>query len=327
MAALVSGGAKRSARQRSEAALAWLLLAPSAIVLGLFGFYPLLFALNLSLRDWRITAGPFVGLQNYAVALFESAEFWRSLGVTLWYVAGTVPVTIALAYLIADMLHRRLAGVAIYRSLFFMPYVVSPVAAAAVWTWIFHKDFGLANGLLAWLGQTGLGWLDEPRGVFQVAGARLGLTIPSWAAGPSLALVCLIVVAIWHNLGFAVVILLAGMAAIPGETLEAAQLDGARGWTMIRRIKVPLLSPTLFFLLVVFVIRAFQTFTQIYVLSPDNRGGPLATTRNVTMYIFSQYWDAQRIGYASAVAMILFAIILALTLVQFRLLGRRVHYG
>lgn len=296
----------------------------------MFGFLPLLNALLLSLRDYRLQAGGFVGLKHYQTALFapgESAEFWQAMGVTVYYVVGTVPVAIALGYLLAELLHSRVRALGFYRTLFFMPYIASPVAAAAVWQWILNPNFGIATALAERFGQHPR-WLQEETGIIRLLGSALHLPVPDWAAGPSLALVCIAGVVAWQNLGFAVVILLAGLASVPADVVEAARLDGAAGWALLRRVKIPLLSPTLFFLGVVFTIRAFQMFTQIYVLSPNNRAGP--STRNITLYIFQSFYENRaRLGpgYGAAVAVVLFAVILMLTLIQFRVLGRRVHYG
>jgi len=318
----------RARQRRAEALLAYLLLAPSAILLVGFGFWPLVNAGWLSLREWHTVPAGFVGLSNYGQALTAEPAFWKSLQVTVWYVLGTVPATLILGYGLAELLLARIRGLGFYRTLFFLPYVVSPVAAAAVWKWIYNPSFGLANAAAARFGIHSR-WLFEDAGVFRLAANSLHLSLPSWAEGPSLALVCIIGVTVWQSLGFAVVILLAGLAAIPVEVTDAARLDGARGWPLIRYVRLPLVSPTLFFLLIVFTIRAFQSFTQIYVLSPDGRGGPNETTRNITLYIVQSFNEnAARLGpgYGAAVAMVLFAIILVLTLVQFRVLGRQVHY-
>lgn len=293
-----------------------------------FGFWPLVNAGWLSLREWHTVPGGYVGLSNYRQALTAEPAFWKSLQVTVWYVLGTVPATLILGYGLAELLLARIRGLGFYRTLFFLPYVVSPVAAAAVWKWIYNPSFGLANAAAARLGIHSR-WLFEDAGVVTLAAGSLHLPLPSWAGGPSLALVCIIGVTVWQSLGFAVVILLAGLAAIPSDLTDAARLDGARGWALIRYVRLPLVSPTLFFLLIVFTIRAFQSFTQIYVLSPDGRGGPNETTRNITVYIVQSFNEnAARLGpgYGAAVAMVLFAIILVLTLVQFRVLGRQVHY-
>jgi ABC-type sugar transport system permease subunit len=320
------------ARRRREALVAFACLAPSALILGAFGFLPILNALVLSFHQWRLVPEGFVGLANYRMALLgegEAEQFRQSLLVTLYYAAGTVPVTVVLGYLAAEFLHSRIRGLSFYRTLYFLPYVVSPVAAAAVWKWILNPNFGIATAAANRFGLE-LRWLHEERGVVTLLGEALALHVPAWASGPSLALTCIIAAGVWHSVGFAVVVLLAGLAAIPRDVTEAAQLDGARGWSLVRQVKLPLLSPTLFFLLIVFSIRAFQTFTQIYVLSVDNAGGPAGTTRNLTLYIVQSFHDnAPRLGpgYGSAVAILLFLMILVLTLLQFRLLGRRVHYG
>jgi len=318
----------RGPGRHGEAAFAWLLLLPSAVVLGAFGIWPLISAGLLSMREWHAGPGDYVGLANYRQALTAEPGFWKSMQVTGWFVLGTVPPTIGIGYLLAELLHSRISGIGFYRTLFFSPYVVSPVAAAAVWRWIFNPNFGIANAVTGHFGFQ-LRWLSEEAGIFQLLAQWAHVSLPTWAGGPSLALVCIIGVTVWHSLGFAVVVLLAGLAAIPAEVTDAARLDGARGWSLLRAVKVPLLSPTLFFLLVVFTIRAFQTFTQIYVLSVDNRGGPNESTRNITLYIVQSFNEnAARLGagYGAAVAMLLFLLILVLTLLQFRVLGRRVHY-
>ena len=157
-------------------------------------------------------------------------------------------------------------------------------------------------------------------------GEAVGHELPAWAGGPSLALCCVMVVSVWTMLGFAVVVLLAGLSQVPTDVLEAARLDGATGWQLRRRVIMPLLSPTLFFLLIVFVIKAFQAFNTIYVMTP---GGLSGRTGTVTFYIYESAFmmGGKGAGFGSAVALVLFAIIVSLTLLQFRVLGKRVHYG
>lgn len=323
-----TGSTYAKKRRWREAGLAYLFLLPSALIIGAFGLWPLIQALILSLHEFRTTPGPFVGLRNYDQALHDP-DFWHAFGVTLYYVLGTVPTTLVLGYFLAELLHAKIKGLPFYRTLFFMPYIVSPVAAAAVWKWILNPNFGIATALANRVGWEPR-WLREEEGVITLLGQWLHFTPPEWAAGPSLALVCIIVVTVWQSLGFAVVVLLAGLAAVPADITDAARIDGARGWRLMRSVKLPLLSPTLFFLLIVFTIRAFQVFTQIYVLSVDNMGGPSGATRNITLYIvqtFDTYKASLGPGYGAALAMLLFLVILALTLIQFRVLGRRVHYG
>src|SRR5437016_6634131 len=169
----IPGSGSRRVNWR-EARLAYLLLAPSAALLAAFGLYPLGYAFVLSLRGRGSVPGEFVGLANYAAVLGRDAEFWRSLTVTLFYVAGTVPTTMVLGYLLAELLNRRLAGRGFFRALFFIPYVASPVAAAAIWRWMYDSDHGLANALLTRFGLRPLAWLDEPTGVCELIGHALG---------------------------------------------------------------------------------------------------------------------------------------------------------
>jgi multiple sugar transport system permease protein len=325
---MAAGSTYAKRRRVREAGLAYLFLLPSALIIGAFGLWPLIQALFLSLHEYRLTPGPFIGLRNYDQALHDP-DLAHAFGVTLYYVVGTVPTTLILGYLLAELLHARIRGLAFYRTLFFMPYIVSPVAAAAVWKWILNPNFGIATAAANGLGWEPR-WLREETGVVTLLGQWLHFTPPEWAAGPSLALVCIIMVTVWQSLGFAVVVLLAGLAAVPADITDAARIDGARGRRLMLSVKLPLLSPTLFFLLIVFTIRAFQVFTQIYVMSVDGLGGPNYSTRNVTLYIvqaFNEQNASLGPGYGAAIAMLLFLVILALTLIQFRVLGRRVHYG
>lgn len=317
----------RSVAGKGEAALAYLYLLPALLILGVFAVAPLVNAALISLRDWRLTPGPWVGLSNYHRALRLEPDFWQSLQVTGWYVLGLVPGVLFLGVVLASFLEGQRRAAGLYRLLFFLPYVVSPVAAAAVWKWMLNPDFGVASAVVPanWDPR----WLAEDRTVGEVAAQWVGWPWLAQLPSPSLALACVIAFSAWQSLGFAVVILLAGLTAIPSEIQDAARLDGAQGWQLLTRIKLPLLSPTLFFLLVVLVIRAFQAFSQISVLSVDGIGGPRGATRNLTVYIFEAIREqAPRLGpgYGCAVAMILFGMIAGITLIQFRVLGKRVHY-
>jgi multiple sugar transport system permease protein len=166
-------------------------------------------------------------------------------------------------------------------------------------------------------------WVEEPKGVFALVAEHFGGTLPGWAAGPSLSLVCVMLFSIWQSLGFEVVVLLAALTTVPKEIYEAAAVDGATGWRRLRHITIPLISPTLFFLSIISTIRAFRVFSQVYVLGSKDATHSADT---VTVYIFRTFYDGGRVGYGSATAMILFLIILAVTLLQMRVLGARVHY-
>ena len=299
----------------------YLYLVPAAALLGVFSIFPLLYGFGVSLCRFGIVFERFVGLANYYRALTDP-EFHQSLLVTIYYVIGTVPVGLILSYAIACLLFQKLRARGLYRTIYFLPYVTSTVAAAAVWKWIFRPDTrGLANAVLALVGKAPIGWVQDPNSVFHAFGRLIGLEL-DWA-GPSVALFCVILFSIWHSLGFNIVIFLAGLSAIPNELHEAAMIDGARGWRMARHVTIPLISPTIFFLVVVSVIKAFQAFNQIYVMIGER---PMAEARNVTMFIFSRFYSSGQVGYGSAVAFILFLIIMVLTAFQMKAFGRRVHY-
>ncbi len=299
------------------------LLLPAMGVIALFGFLPLLLSLYLSLFGGMGINMRFVGLDNYREALDHPA-FWNSLAVTVYFALGTIPITLVLSYLIASFLFRIGRGRGFFRTVYFLPHVTSVVAAATVWRVLLHPQIGPINNLLGALGlppSEWPRWLLEPRGVLHLIS---GGWIPE-GVGPSLALCCVILFEIWHGSGFMIVILLAGLAAIPPELEEAATIDGA-GWLQrTRHITIPMLSPTLFFLLIVSSIKSFQAFNSFYALTGTGRG-PYNTTMNMTVYIFASLYERQRIGYGAALATLLAVAIIALTVVQWRFLGRKVHY-
>ncbi len=312
-------------RRRRESATGWLYVSPAALILGLFSILPVAYAFYVSLHDWRMVKGGFVGLQNYADALSKDPAFGRSLLATVWYVVGTVPVGLVLALVIANLLAQKIRGRGVYRTVYFLPYVTSIVAAAAVWLWMLYPaEWGLANSVMKGLGLPMQRWVEEPRGVFALAAEHFGGALPGWAAGPSLSLACVMLFSVWQSLGFEVVVLLAALTSVPKEIYEAAAVDGATGWRRLRHITIPLISPTLFFLSIISTIRAFRVFNQVYVLGSKETAAHSADT--VTVYIFRTFYDRGEVGYGSATAMILFLIILAVTLLQMRLLGARVHY-
>ncbi|MCL4509214.1 MAG: sugar ABC transporter permease [Chloroflexi bacterium] len=297
--------------------LAYLFILPAAIVIAIFHFFSVAFAFYISLFNWKVIRGAFLGLENYAVIL-GSSDFRTTLATTVWYSLFTVIPSITVSFFVALLLSRSLKGMSFYRTLFFVPYVTSTVAAAAVWRVLFRTD-GIFSALWEWMGASSPQWLNEPRGIFALLVQPFGVTLPHWAVGPSLALVCIAVMTIWYSQGFDVVVFLAGMTSIPKELYEAARLDGASEWQIVRFITWPLLLPTTFFILVISVIGSFKAFNQIYIMTG---GGPADTTTTVALLVYNQAFRYGHLGYASALAFILFAIILTLTLVQFQVVGR-----
>ena len=322
----VSGRGRRSAL-RWDVVRGYGFLLPALVLLLLFHLLPVFYALFLSLFDARVfrdmwNPGPYIGPGNYG-RLATSSDFGQSLINTVWFAGITVPVGLFLAVLFAQLLNARIWGRAGYRATYFLPYITSTIAAAVVWRWIFQPRVGVANSVLQWLGLPGQQWADEPRGVFLLFGQFVGVPLEGWLAGPSLALVTVAMVTIWYSVGFNTVIALAGLTSIPNDLYEAARIDGARRWTLFRHITLPLLTPTLLFLLIVETIRSFQSFDFFYQMMA---GVPVPGAKVVTIYLYEQGFKSFNLGYAAAIGMVLFAIIVALTLVQFRATRSRVVY-
>ena len=321
-------GSARRAALRWEAMQGYGFLLPALVLLLLFHLLPLFYALFLSLFNARVFTnmwqpGPFVGPGNYT-RLLGTAEFTQSLINTLWFAGMTVPLGLCLAVLFAQLLNAKIWGRTGYRATYFLPYITSTVAAAVVWRWIFQPRVGVANSVLEWLGLPAQRWADEPRGVFQLIGQLVGVPLEGWLAGPSLALVTIALVSIWYSVGFNTVIALAGLTTIPADLYEAARIDGAGRWQVFRSITLPLLTPTLLFLLIVETIRSFQSFDFFYQMMA---GVPVPGAKVVTIYLYEQGFRSFNLGYAAAIGMVLFMIIFVLTLLQFRATRSRVVYA
>src|SRR5207247_8430225 len=199
---------------------------------------------------------------------------------------------------------------------YYLPYVTSFVAAAVVFNWLFHPQYGLVNALIGVIGIGPQRWLDEPSGVLAIVASAFGVTLPDWAAGPSMALVVVAIVTVWHYLGYQIVIFLAGLSNISPEYYEAARLDGASERQVFTKITLPLLSPTTFFVFTVASIGVLRSFDSVYVLT---NGGPLDTTRTVTLLVFRPAFPHAQFGLGSALAFILTLVILLCPLIHFRL--------
>ena len=300
----------------------WLFVSPAVGLLLVWHFAPALYALYLSFFDrvTFLTSAKYTGLENYA-AMLHDALFWKSLGNSAWFVIGTVPASILLATLVAILLNEQVRAIGVWRTIYFLPYITALTAAAAVWKWIYNPDFGILNALI---GRPGLQWLDNPNGIFAVLVGPLGIQPPGLLQGPSVALFAIMVMSVWHSMGYSVVILLAGLQGIPKEYYEAASLDGVNWWQRTRYITWPLLTPTTFFLTITGLISAFQVFTQILVMTPT--GGVLNDTTTIVKYLYDKGFRDSNFSYASALAFGLFVIVVAASLVQNNVLARRVTY-
>jgi len=299
--AATAWGVRAAARPRylRETAAAWVFLAPSGLLLVVFSLVPLLFAGYLSVHRWSLIepVRPFVGLENYA-RLLRDPLVWAALRNTVQYVLY-VPVSAALALAVALALRGRSRVVRVLRTAFFLPSVASLVAVALVWQWMYQPEGGLISSVLARAQVSPIDWLGDSR----------------------TALVALMIVSVWAHVGYQMTVFLVGLEGIPQAYLDAARVDGAGAWQRFRRITLPLLRPVTLWVLVSGVIGAFQVFTYVYVLTG---GGPLHATDVALYRIYQTGWEFTQFGYASALALLVFALLGGVAWAQFRLLERRV---
>lgn len=362
----------------------YLFILPAFIIITVFGFFPIGYAIYMSSFSWRVRKGDFIGIENYHKALgdwmgvlilvaglallflaylvWNSAlrsqddrslvikllaafiligsgfiiplgwermvvagdqGFLASLPITVFYALGTVPAELILALFLAYILFQKIKGQEFFRMLYFLPYITPVVAAAVVFRTIFSpRESSLSNIVLSWLNISPQKWLFEPRPINEIMFKLQDLE--GVLAGPSMALVAIILFGIWTYVGYNTVIFLAGLGSIPTELYEAAEIDGAGKWQLFRHITVPLLSPVTFYLALIAFIGTFKAFNHIYVMRVPSAQG---TVDVASVTIFDTFYKANQYGYAAAQAIILFLIILALTFVQNKVFGEKVFYG
>ena len=277
---------------RKEALQFYMAIAPWLMGFILFTAGPMLISLWTSFTDWDLLTDPqWVGLENYR-SLATDPTFIQSIKVTLAYTAAYVPLDLVGGLLLALLVRPRLRGIGIYRTIFYLPTVFSGVAFVVVWLWMLNPNGGLINLVLRWFGIEG----------------------PRWLLDPKYALWSLVMMSFW-GWGRSMALYLGGMQSIPGELYEAAAMDGAGSFRQFFKITLPLLSPIIFFNLVLSIISTFQSFTSAFVAT---NGGPLDSTLFLVLYIYRQAFEYFHMGYAAALAWVLFAIILVLTLVLLR---------
>ncbi len=285
---------------RREALTFYLCISPWLAGVLIFVLGPMLASFGLSFTRWDLLSSPeFVGLRNYERMLGDPL-FWQALKVTAIYTLLYIPTELVGGLSLALLMNQRVPGIAIFRTIFYLPSVLSGVAFVVVWMWIFHPEAGLLN----------------------VALAQIGISGPRWLTNPQTALIALWMMSLW-GLGRAAVIYLAGLKSVPKELHEAAIIDGASAWQTFRYVTIPLLTPTIFFNLILSLIGTFQTFTSAFVAT---NGGPLDSTLFFVLYLYRQAFERFSMGYAAALAWVLFLIILALTLLVVRSADRWVYY-
>ncbi|MFO8151578.1 MAG: sugar ABC transporter permease [Trueperaceae bacterium] len=300
-----------------EALWAYVFLAVPIAFYAFIRFWPALQSFYLSLYTWHVDPArrTFVGLGYYR-ELLENPVFHQALKNTFMYAAITVPASMALGLGIALMLQAVGRGRSAFRAIYFAPYITPAVAIAWVWGWMYNYNYGIINTLLiewyVFLERFGL--------------ERLAIDPQRFLTDPSLALVSVSVVVVWQQLGFQVVIFLAGLQGIPRIYYEAARIDGATPWDLFRHVTLPLLNPVIVFSVVITTINALQLFDQIVNINFTDQGGPLNRTLSIALYMYQEAFGRARLGYAAAVTVVLFAIILVVTLIQLRLTQRRVEY-
>jgi multiple sugar transport system permease protein len=279
---------------------AYLYLLPVLIGFVVFTLGPVLASFYLSFTHYEIGAKPvFIGLGNYR-ELLQSHLFWQVTGQTFYYALLYVPASVATSLGLALLLEKKIRGLVFFRTVYFLPVVTSMVAAAIIWGWLYNSDIGLLNYLLSLVGISGPKWLQDPK----------------WAL-PAIALM-----SVWKNAGYNMMIFLAGLANIPNDYHEAARLDGASAWERFRKITLPLLSPVMFFVLVITTIGAFQVFEQTYVMT---NGGPGTSTLTLSYYIWQTAFEFFNLGSSSALSYLFFLIVLLFTALQFRARKRWVY--
>ncbi|OGX61527.1 MAG: glycerol-3-phosphate ABC transporter permease [Paenibacillus sp. RIFOXYA1_FULL_44_5] len=280
----------------------YIFLAPSLLLFGVFLFYPLLKTIYLSFQTTDPTGKvvKFAGLANYS-ELFRTAEFMNSLKVTALFSLYTVPAGIILALLLGVLTHSKAKGMKGFQFIFSLPISISVGTGAIIWMMLFHPSMGTLNYFLHLMGFHPIFWLSDPH----------------WA------LISVSLMTVWMNLGFNYIVLLGGIKGIPDDILDSAKIDGVGPIRQLFNITIPLLSPTLFFLLIVSMISSFQAFGQVNIMTS---GGPMQRTNVVVFQVYQEAFVNFHFGSGSAQALILFAIIFVMTLIQFTVLERKVHY-
>lgn len=290
---------KLSDMAKREEKWALLFVAAPAVGFLIFMFWPIIFAFLTSLTTWNGAKGfagmmkRFCGFENY-IKLFGDAKFWQTLWTTVIYLIG-IPVGMILGLLLAMGMNRKIPGVRILRTMYYVPVISSLVAVSILWAWVYNYDYGLLNMIIK---------------------ALTGLHGPNWLGNEILIKISMIIFMVWKGLGTSIILYLAGLQNIPRSYYEAAMVDGANGWQKFRNITIPLLSPVTFYILITSMIGGFQVFVEIQVMTTNGGIGYSAAT--IVYYLYEKAFESFQLGYASAIAVVLAIIIFVITLINFK---------
>lgn len=282
----------------SDAIAGYAFLLPYMVFLVTVVLYPLVQGFYMSFHEWGIFGTPKpVGISNYKQLLIDG-NFWSSLWHTVYFVILTTPPLVIIGLLLATGLNIPFRGKAVARGMIFFPYLLTVSIVGAIWRWMLQRNYGLVNYYLGKLGITPIGWLTEA----------------------STAMPAVAIATIWWTIGFNVIVFLAALQDIPEQLYEAAKIDGSSGFNSFIKITVPMLKPTIFFVVIMQILSSFQVFGQVFVMTG---GGPYGSTRTLVQYLYEQGFRYFRMGYASAIAYVLFVIMLVLTLIQWKVMGSK----
>lgn len=299
----VSGMERKFRQIKEKAVIPYLFLLPFLVVYIIFLIFPVGQGFYISLTDWDMMRPEksFVGLENFKFLFFRDSLFWPSVKATVWYLLLNVPVKIALGLLLALALNQRLRSTVIHRTAIFIPFVINTAAIGLLWNWILDPQVGILNYYLA----------------------KLGLPLQKWLVDPAWTMFAVVGVTIWWSIAFNTIVFLAGLQEIPEQLYEAAKIDGANCWNCFWSVTLPCLMPTTMFVTIMQIIGSFQAFGNIYLLTG---GGPVNATRVLMIHLYETGFSYFKMGPASAIAVILFALVMILTIVQVRVFRRRVEY-
>jgi len=292
---------KHTTLQKKDAISGYLFIAPALISLLVFMVYPVIASFVISGFDWGILTAPkFIGLENYKT-LFRDPVFLESLKNTFAWVIMYVPVSILVSLIVALAMDMPLRGIGFFRTMFYLPVMTPMVVCALLFVWIYNTDFGVLNYILSFIGISPVRWLTDK----------------------NLSLISIALMSVWKHSGYNMLILLSALQGIPESLYEAAALDGITPWRKLINIKLPLIMPSMYFVVLTSVIDAFQVFTEVYIMT---KGGPGYSTYTVSYYLFNNAFEFGKMGYACAMAVVMFVIILTVTLIQDKIMNKNVQY-